>query len=127
MITGDDKTRELAFRQNNPGNIRKGKNNFKTFATMEEGFGALTHQLDLYKSGGSKHTTGNETLLQAMKKYAPAKDHNDPVAYAATIAERLGINVNDPIKGISTKEWAGAISFVESKQSYKELKKLGLI
>jgi len=120
-------TGDIALRQRNPGNIRKDKNSFKTFSTMEEGFGALTHQLDLYKSGGSNHTTGNETLLQAMKKYAPSEDNNNPEEYASTIAKRLGISVNDPIKGISTKDWAGAIAFVESKESYKELKKLGLI
>tara|TARA_R100000544_G_scaffold36682_2_gene25492 strand:- start:306 stop:737 length:432 start_codon:yes stop_codon:yes gene_type:complete len=127
QATGDDKTREVALRNNNPGNIRSGKNSFKTFGTMKEGFAGLTNQLDLYKSGRSRNTTGRETLLEMMKIYAPSSDNNNPTAYAKTIAKELGISINDPISGISTKKWAAAISKVESPQAYKELKRLGLV
>lgn len=94
---------------------------------MEEGFGALTNQLDLYKSGNSRNTTGKETLLEAMKIYAPSSDNNNPTAYANSIAKALGIKTSDPISRISSADWAGAISAVESPQAYKELKRLGLI
>lgn len=94
---------------------------------MKEGFAGLTKQLDLYKNGRSKNTTGKETLLEMMKIYAPSSDNNDPTTYANTIAKELGISTSDPISGISSKEWAAAISKVESPQAYKELKRLGLV
>ena len=94
---------------------------------MEEGWNALVNQMELYRSGRSKNTTGNETLLEAMRIYAPSSDNNNPDKYAQTIASTLGINTNTPISQISAKDWARAISMVESPQAYKELVRLGLV
>ena len=94
---------------------------------MEEGFDALTYQLDLYKNGKSSNTTGNETLLEAMKIYAPKKDNNNPTEYANNVAKSLGITTGTKIKDIDSVDWAAVISSVESPQAHKELKRLGLI
>ncbi len=126
-ITGDNKTRELAVRNNNPGNIRQGSNGFRTYSSMEEGYGALVNQLGLYQEGDSAHTTGNETLLEAMKIYAPSSDNNNPTAYANRVAKAMGVTINTKISSLDLDKWAAAISQVESPQAYKELKRLGLV
>lgn len=126
-ITGGKDTRELSVRNNNPGNIRQGSDGFRKYKTMEEGFGALTYQLDLYKTGKSSHTNGNETLGEMMAIYAPASDNNQPKKYAAHLAKKLGVTVDTPIRDLNTKSWAGAISSVESPQAFKILVSKGLL
>lgn len=94
---------------------------------MQDGWNALVSQLDKYRTGASKHTSGKETLLEAMKIYAPKKDGNDPVGYANNIATNLGISVNTPIKDISAQDWAKEVARMESSQGFKELQRLGII
>ena len=94
---------------------------------MQEGWDALLNQLDAYRTGRSAHTSGKETLLEAMKIYAPSSDGNKPVEYAQTIANDLGIDINTPISNISAEDWAKAISKVESPQAHQELRRLNII
>ena len=122
-VTGDKETKELAGRNNNPGNIRVlgSDTEFVKFSSMQEGFDALLRQIELYKTGGSDHTDGSETLAELMAIYAPKADKNDPVAYADTLATSLGVTVDTPIKNLNTNKLALAISKVESPQTYKAI------
>jgi LysM repeat protein/peptidoglycan hydrolase-like protein with peptidoglycan-binding domain len=112
----------LAWRNNNPGNIRngafadahgafKGKKNhgFAIFPDHDTGFAALTALLktDAYK---------RLTLTTAMQKYAPASDNNDPAAYARSVSKMTGLVVTRTLATLSEEElhkFAGAIQRVE--------------
>lgn len=110
--------------RNNPGNVRDlttGK--FKSFATPQEGSNALINQLNLYRTG--KTRTGlkpTSTLYQAMAKYAPASDRNDPKHYAEFIASKMGISPNTPISQIDPKGWADAIRIMEGNKNVDKMK-----
>lgn len=86
-------------RNNNPGNLRDGDfaksqpgyagvddRGFAKFDSVEHGTGALDGLLTKNYSG--------MTLRQIFAKYAPASDHNNPDAYASTVAKHLGIDVD---------------------------------
>lgn len=89
---------------------------FQAFNSPESGRAALERQLDLYKSGQSRNTTGNETLYQAMGIYAPSSDGNNPRHYAEFIAKKIGVDPNTPIKQIDTKKWADAVTQMEGNK-----------
>lgn len=94
------------------------KKGFRSFATYAEGKKALLNQLDIYKTNKSRTgVKSNSTLLEAMSKYAPASDNNNPTSYANTIAKRLGISVNTPISNINTEQWANEIERVEGNKT----------
>ena len=117
----------LAVKNNNPGNLRpsSGKG-FKKFSSPEEGFNALIKQIDLYKTGESSHTEGNETLQELINIYAPSNE-NDPINYANIVAERLNITSDTLIKDINTKKLAEAIAYVEDKNMHKILQNKNII
>ena len=85
----------VSWRNNNEGNLRPGKLSesrigvdrigFAVFATPEDGFMAKKHLL--FSSNAYKDLT----LSQAIAKYAPASDNNDPVAYVNFIKRNTGL------------------------------------
>lgn len=95
-----ERTGNINWRANNPGNIRpipaningpgvvgtmdtdSGK--FLVFDSYESGRKALYRQLFEAKS------YKNLTISQALQRYAPAKDKNDPVAYAKAVIAVAG-------------------------------------
>jgi len=85
---------------------------FRSFSTYQEGRQALEHQLDLYKTGKSAYTTGNETLAQATGIYAPPGENNTE-NYVNFVSKKLGVDRNTPIKNIDTKKWADAVQQME--------------
>lgn len=97
---GWGKSGSLAQRNNNPGNLRyagqsgavQGERGFAKFSTPEAGWAALERQLGLYVARDP-----NKTLAQQMAVYAPSLDGNDPAAYAAYVAKRLGASVTDTL------------------------------
>ncbi|NNC06407.1 hypothetical protein HJC10_26600 [Corallococcus exiguus] len=112
----------IAWRNNNPGNIRngafanahgafKGKHNrhFAIFPNHATGFAAL---IELLKT--QQYQTLSVTA--AMKRYVPASDDNDPVAYARTLSKKTGVDVNRLLSSLSSAElqkFAAAIQQVE--------------
>ena len=95
-------------RTNNVGNIRvsnaawdgKGtpQGGFETFDTPENGVKATVQNLQSY----AQQNGGKITLQDAINKWAPASDNNNPTSYAASVAKQTGIAVdaslplNDP-------------------------------
>src|SRR5215831_12367167 len=91
----------FSWLDNNPGNITgrpggpdfgqyPGKfnwHNFLIFPTWAAGYDAIAMLL-------RSPSYVNLSILDAFKKYAPASDGNDPVAYANSVAAALGIPVS---------------------------------
>jgi hypothetical protein len=109
----------LSVRTNNPGAIRFDPNNnwqgqvgnadgFVQFATAADG--ARAHQ----KLIANQIKNGFDTPLAWAQHYAPASDGNDPAAYAQTIANGLGIGVNDKIPLGAVPKMAALSARVES-------------
>lgn len=92
------------IRNNNPLNIESGPftqgqpgysgtdGRFAKFDTPEGGLGAANKLLDVYQN---KH--GLNTVAGIVGRWAPAGDGNNVSAYAANVAQKLGIGPNDPI------------------------------
>jgi len=89
------------MRNNNPGNIEYGKfaiahgatgsdGRFAIFPTMEAGKAAQRALLSGYLAKGT------DTIGKVIAKYAPAGENNTS-AYAAAVAKRTGIGVNDKL------------------------------
>lgn len=92
----------LSVRLNNPGAIRANpsnrwqgqvgdQNGFVQFDTPENG--ARAHRIVI----GNQIKNGYDTPLKWAQHYAPASDGNNPAAYAKSVADGLGIGVNDKI------------------------------
>lgn len=90
-------------RNNNPGNIEDGAfarslpgyvgsdGRFAIFSTPEAGTQAGAELLNRYAARGVV------TPAQVINRWAPPSDNNPTQGYAAYVARRLGIGVNDPI------------------------------
>ncbi len=60
---------------------------------------------------------GPMTLLQAMRKYAPPVEGNNPEAYAKNVAAKLRLSVNTMLTTLTPQQWtqlAAAITGVET-------------
>lgn len=100
----------LAWRNNNPGNIKygpfakengaigEGGQDLAVFPTYEDGEAA---QIKLLFGEDSSYK--NLTLQQAIYKYAPTSDGNDPKEYTNFVAKKSGIS-KTMIMGKLTKE-----------------------
>lgn len=90
---------------------------FQSFNSPEEGRQALLNQLNLYQTGKTK--TGlkpTSSLYEAMAKYAPSSDNNNPKAYAEFIAKKLNIPATTPISQVDPNQWANAITQMEGNK-----------
>ena len=80
-----------AFTQGQPGFVGS-DNRFAKFETPQQGLQAANNLLDVYRD---KH--GLNTVAGIVGRWAPASDGNNVSAYAANVANKLGIGPNDPI------------------------------
>jgi hypothetical protein len=97
---------------NNPGDLRYDPNlakpgyvesnatgedsrGFATFGSLADGFDALKRQLAAYL-----REMPGATLAQAMAKYAPKQDGNNPDRYASYVAQQLGVSTTDTLQQI---------------------------
>jgi RHS repeat-associated protein len=107
----------LAWRNNNPGNIIAGKwardngaiganGRFAVFPDKETGFKAI---ISLLSSKQYNHLT----IIDAINKYAPATDNNDPIAYANSIANKTGLSIDTKIKDLSNAELTKVANVIE--------------
>lgn len=83
----------VAARNNNPGNLRyanqtgtvgKDSKGFAIFGTAEEGWTALSHQINLDANRGL-------TLASFMNKYAPSSE-NDTNSYLSYVSSQTGVD-----------------------------------
>ena len=96
------KKMSIGIENNNPGNIRPNpsitwqgqtgvNDGYLTFDTMEHGIRAIA------KNAKNTVAAGYNTPLKFFNHYAPASDQNSPGSYAAFVAGKMGIGVNDNI------------------------------
>ena len=112
----------VAWRNNNEGNLRPGslsssrigvdKKNFAVFATPEDGHNAKKYLL--FSSSSYKDLT----LKDAIKKYAPASDNNNPDSYANFIM-RNGKVENKAMCKYSSDEQERIMSSMKIQEGYK--------
>ena len=108
------KTSSLAYKNNNPGNLRfagqagasDGYGGFAKFSTPEAGIAALENQIKLDTSRG-------HTLASFISKYAPPTE-NDTKGYINNIIKMTGASPNTPLAQINRKELLKAIARQES-------------
>lgn len=92
-----EKGATVGVRANNPGNLMDRNGNLRQFTTMASGSSALSSDIDT-----KIDKDGLNSIRQIIGKYAPAKDKNGKVlnnteAYINDVAQRLGIDPDDPI------------------------------
>lgn len=112
----------VAWRNNNEGNLRPGslsssrigvdKKNFAVFATPEDGHNAKKYLL--FSSSSYKDLT----LKDAIKKYAPASDNNNPDSYANFIM-RNGKVENKAMRKYTSDEQERIMSSMKIQEGYK--------
>jgi hypothetical protein len=114
-------TNQLAYQNNNPGNLRlsnppqsgasQGTGGFASFDTPADGYAALVNDVTLKVTNNP-----SDTLLDLISKYAPASDGNDPDSYAQTVATGLGngVTMETPLSQIDPTKLAAQIASVES-------------
>ncbi len=103
----------LAVRNNNMGNLKDGSGNFQSFSDPVEGKAALYNDLTAKMTGTSKTgLNGDSSLLDFAKTYAPASDKNDPIQYAADIANKMGISPDTKIGTLTPRidDFASAVA-----------------
>ena len=114
----------LAWRNNNPGNIRPGafatnhgayagkrSGGFAVFPTYEQGFLAIKALLRTSRYSPL-------TISAAIAIYAPSNDSNDPVAYAATISRRTGLDATRTIDSLSDTELDAVAQAIRAVEGY---------
>lgn len=96
-----------SWRNNNPGNcrysskgyapmygkVKKDKDNFAIFGDYATGWLYLQNLVK-----GKIKDNPEWTLVNFFQVYAPAEDHNDPVAYAKYVAKKLRVPVETRVK-----------------------------
>lgn len=113
----------VAWRNNNEGNLRPGslssnrigvdKKNFAIFATPEDG--RLAKKKLLFRSDAYK----KYTLTEAIKKYAPESDGNNPKKYAAFILKKA--KIDDKLMGkYESDEQTRIMEAMKIQEGYKE-------
>lgn len=97
-------TGSLAYRNNNPGNLRfvgqpgasMGEGNYAKFPSYSAGYQALLNQIQRQAAPGYRSpATGQvypngQNLSEFINTYAPAADSNNPSAYLATLVQSTG-------------------------------------
>ena len=118
----------INWRNNNPGNIRYSKWSIAHGATGENGGYAVFPSAeigrkaadDLLRSGGYSKLN----IADAINRWAPSADSNDPVAYAAHITKMTGVDSSKKYIDLSSAEKGkvlDAINRVEGGKSGKVL------
>lgn len=98
--------------QNNPGDIKQG-GQIATFSSPQEGKAALYNDLTAKMNGTSSTGVGpSSTLVDFAKVYAPAADKNNPLDYAAKLANQLQVSPDTQIGTLHSRidDFANAIS-----------------
>lgn len=80
----------LGIRTNNPGNLQPGGQQ-ASFSTPTAGILAASANLDAYAKQGIN------TISGIVGKWAPQTGGNNTQAYVADVAQRLGVNPNQPL------------------------------
>ena len=91
-----------SWRNNNPGNIKDVKGNFKVFKTYEEGFNYLKDYITRACTGRHKAYSPTFTIKDFIKVYAPPSENSDASIrnYANHIIKKLGVEETTQLKDL---------------------------
>lgn len=110
----------IPTRNNNPGDLKDPQTgNIRQFNNPLEGKAALYNDLTAKMTGtSSTGLNGESSLVDFSKIYAPASDNNNPLQYAANIANQLGVSPDTKIGTLIPRidEFASAIGKNEGYQ-----------
>ena len=101
---------------NNPGDLKDpSTGNFQTFGSSAEGKAALYNDLTAKMNG----KLGSGSLIDFSKTYAPASDGNNPIQYAANLANKLGVSPDTKLGDLKGRidDFADAVSQNEGYQA----------
>nr|MBQ0091086.1 hypothetical protein [Candidatus Enterousia merdequi] len=97
-----------AWRNNNPGNIRKSQFAYDAGAIGETDKWAVfpdeTTGLNAVVKLLRSKKYNNLSLSAAISRYAPSKDSNNPVRYANTVSKKTGISTNTILNTLSDND-----------------------
>lgn len=93
----------LPRRANNPGDLMLGDIGFGTingktiYATVEDGWNALYHQVRLMLTGVSAYYTPDMTITQMAEKYTGG---DNPLSWAMNVARSLGVSIETKLSDL---------------------------
>lgn len=123
-----------AYRNNNPGNLRRSPmedghegsweqgNRYAIFRDVARGFTALLYDLQCKATGKtaawhdadkdgvkdpSEELTPDDTLAEFFRVYAPAEDANNPASYCAVACRIAGLQPTDTLASLLEPTMAG--------------------
>lgn len=107
-------------RNNNPGNIIYGDFAKKLGATGSDGTFAIFPSRDAGYNALKTLVTGNSykdlSISEAMHKYAPGSDGNDPVGYAKFLSKTIGVPATTRIKDLNSSQVQALIQAIAKKE-----------
>ncbi len=107
-----------AWRNTNPGAIRSGHGaigragGFAVYASESDGMRAIKHLL-------RSQSYNNLTIIDAIKRYAPAADGNNPVRYANTISRQTGLDINRTISSLNDTELESVVNVIRKIEGWR--------
>ena len=111
----------LVLLKNNPGNLRCVRTGeFRVFNTLEEGYAALLHDLNLKITGKSVWTDSTTTIYDFINIYAPGLE-NDVNTYVRIFCSETGLQATDLLCTQQTVLIARGIIKVENANLYHQL------
>lgn len=114
----------LAIKNNNPGNLKDPKTGgFRSFSSPQEGYTALMNDLQAKVSGGSSTgLTGDSTLFDFSKTYAPSSDKNNPAQYTVNLANHLKVRPDTKLSELKGRipDFASAVTNAEDSDFAKQ-------
>lgn len=119
--SGNPNGRNLAEKNNNPGNIRgkTGLGGFAGYATEQEGWDAMSRQLMMYFNGTSK-AAGNKklkTVKDIISTWAPPSE-NDTGSYIRDVSGFMGVGANDELNLADPKVMAKLRTAMARKEGF---------
>lgn len=114
----------INWRNNNPGNIRAGKFANSHGAIGENGGFAIFPSMDIGRAAQESLLKGDTykdlSILDAIKKYAPASDNNRPIEYANQLAKAVGVDVNTKLSELNSTQFSTFLTAQANIEGGKE-------
>ncbi|MFM0737751.1 LysM peptidoglycan-binding domain-containing protein [Paraburkholderia xenovorans] len=117
-----------AWRFNNPGNMRPPSRRVITTnigrATMRDGKQFLifpdydTGRAELKSLLRDPESYAQRTIAQAIPKFAPSSDHNDPDKYIRSVVNRTGIPANTQLGTLTDAQLEQVMDSIETLEGY---------
>jgi RHS repeat-associated protein len=134
--TLEKRTGNIAYRDNNPGNLRAYAFSRERGAIGED-HPVIKHRRDKDGFAVFENSAAGEVALRAllaspevqarsiadeMKKFAPKSDHNDPKAYAVALSRALGVDASATISKLTPGQMDAFVEKVKQVEGFYDAK-----